>query len=81
MEAHSEEELQTPTSVSNLLRYNPFWTFVYWFAFVVASYAVVHTKMHLGSVPAALLGLIIGTAAWALLMFLAAKRWVGNDAD
>jgi hypothetical protein len=74
-------ELETPTSVSTLLKQNPGGALVVWIVFVVVSYASLHAPntLHLRSITAAVLALIIGTAAWWLLMFLFAKGWVRDE--
>ncbi len=74
-------ELETPTSASNLLKQNPVGPFFVWIVFVVASFASLHAKntLHLQSVTALPLGLIIGTAVWWLLMVAYAKGWVRDE--
>jgi hypothetical protein len=77
----AHRELEAPTSVSNLIKQNPVGPFFVWIVFVVVSFGSLHAKntLHLQSVTALPLGLIIGTAVWWLLMSAYAKGWVRDE--
>jgi len=74
-------ELETPTSVSNLIKQNLVGPFFVWLVLVVVSFESLHAKntLHLQSVTALPLGLVIGTAVWWLLMSAYAKGWVRDE--
>jgi hypothetical protein len=74
-------ELETPTSVSNLVRQNRVGPLFVWIVLVVTSYAALHAKntLHLRTLAAAPLALLIGTTCCWLLMFAFAKGWVHDE--
>jgi hypothetical protein len=74
-------ELETPTSVGNLLKQNPVGPLFVWIVFVVGTFGYLHAKntQHLRTITAIPLALIIGTTVWSLLIFAFAKGCVRDE--
>jgi hypothetical protein len=76
-----EWQLETPTTVRELLRQNPigpaFWLVGMCF-FTICGFAAPNT-LHLPIVVAIPLGLVGGTVVWWLFMFAFAKGWIEDE--
>jgi hypothetical protein len=70
-------EIETPTTVGNLLRQNWAGPLFLWIAFSVVSFAIL--RDHFRTAAAVPLGLIVGTAVCWAFIFAHARGWVRDE--
>ena len=72
-------ELETPTTVRNLVRQNRVGPLFLWIVFSVVAIAVVRDQLRLSTVTAVPLGLLIGAALSWVFVFLYARGWIRDE--
>lgn len=72
-------EIETPTTVRNLVRQNWVGPLFVWLGFSVFAIAGVRDQLHLSAVIAVPAGLVIGTTLSWVFVFLHARGWVRDE--
>jgi len=72
-------ELETPTTVSNLIRWNWVGPLLAWISINVASFAILHDQLHLPTVATLVLSLIVGTGICWIFVLAHARGWIHDE--
>lgn len=72
-------EIETPTTVSNLVRWNWIGPLFAWIVFNLGSFAILSDQLHLRTVATVVVSLVVGTGLCWLFVFAHARGWIHDE--